>query len=214
MATVINNIDDFLQALRDNPQWRDEVRKEILSRDLIDLPEKFEAFVEKQEIFNQETRENFQAVFRRLDNMDRRFDRMENDNSTLKGQNMEHKKAAYINALCADWQYELDHILDSAELAQMVRNLTDSPPSSNERRSFVMADLVALINREEGPAYIAAEISFTGAIYDCDRARRNAEFITLVTGCAAIPVLVSIRNDDDVQELIDSGQIEWLQAPS
>ena len=45
--TTISNQDDFLQALRDNPQWRDAVRKEILSEELTQLPVKFDAFVEE-----------------------------------------------------------------------------------------------------------------------------------------------------------------------
>ena len=42
--TTINNQDDFLEALRNNPQWRDAVRAQILGEDLMQLPVKFDAF--------------------------------------------------------------------------------------------------------------------------------------------------------------------------
>ena len=46
--TTINNQDDFLEALRNNPQWRDAVRAQILGEDLMQLPVKFDAFMEQQ----------------------------------------------------------------------------------------------------------------------------------------------------------------------
>ena len=50
--TTINNQDDFLEALRNNPQWRDAVRAQILGEDLLQLPIKFDAFVEEQSAQN------------------------------------------------------------------------------------------------------------------------------------------------------------------
>ena len=46
--TTINNQDDFLEALRNNPQWRDAVRAQILGEDLLKLPVKFDAFARDQ----------------------------------------------------------------------------------------------------------------------------------------------------------------------
>ena len=51
--TTINSQEDFLQALRDNPQWRDAVRSQILGEDLMQLPAKFDAFVEEQKTHNE-----------------------------------------------------------------------------------------------------------------------------------------------------------------
>ena len=46
--TTINTLDDFLKALDDNPTWRDAVRARILGEDVLQLPAKFDAFVEEQ----------------------------------------------------------------------------------------------------------------------------------------------------------------------
>ena len=51
--TTINSLDDFLEALRNDPQWQDAVQAQILSEDLLQLPTKFEAFVEEQKAQNQ-----------------------------------------------------------------------------------------------------------------------------------------------------------------
>ena len=68
--TTINNQDDFLKALRNNPQWRDAVRAQILGDDLMELPAKFDAFVEE----HRTTHINIDA---RFDRIDARFDRMD-----------------------------------------------------------------------------------------------------------------------------------------
>ena len=60
---TINNQDDFLQALRDNPQWRDAVRAEILGEELLQLPALVARFV-------QTTEENFRLVNARLERLE------------------------------------------------------------------------------------------------------------------------------------------------
>ena len=82
--TTINTLDDFLQALDDNPTWRDAVRARILGEDVLQLPAKFDAFVGEQRAFNEEMRafvkeqkvvNEEQRAWNR--NATARFDRME-----------------------------------------------------------------------------------------------------------------------------------------
>lgn len=89
--TTINNQDDFLRALRENPEWKDAVRAQILGDELLKLPiqfnefkdrmEKFqvrmEQFVERQEEFNQRQEETNRNVVARLDRVDTRLDRVD-----------------------------------------------------------------------------------------------------------------------------------------
>lgn len=81
MTTDISR-QQFLQALRDHPEWREEIRKEILGEELLRLPVEFRAFVVRQEEFNDEMREfrqealeRFEQIDHRFDNIDRRLDR-------------------------------------------------------------------------------------------------------------------------------------------
>ena len=46
MATI-NTIHDLFQLLRDNPEWADELRRLVLTTELIDLPRKFEEFAQE-----------------------------------------------------------------------------------------------------------------------------------------------------------------------
>ena len=53
--TTINTIEDLLQLLDDNPQWVEALRVRLLSRELIELPEKFAKFSATMEQFVRET---------------------------------------------------------------------------------------------------------------------------------------------------------------
>ena len=55
--TTINSQDDFLRTLAENPQWREAVRVRLLGEDLIQLPAKFEAFVERMDAFIEDQRQ-------------------------------------------------------------------------------------------------------------------------------------------------------------
>lgn len=111
--TSINNMDDFLRALEENPQWKEAVRAHILGEEVLQLPVRFnvfmirtEAFMERTEAFMadqvefnrrvegfMERTESFmaeqsdfnrqQAEFNRQVLV--RFDRMEGDIGNLKG---------------------------------------------------------------------------------------------------------------------------------
>ena len=50
--TTINSKEDFLRALRENPEWKDAVRALILGEELLRLPVRFDAFVDEQRQFN------------------------------------------------------------------------------------------------------------------------------------------------------------------
>ena len=50
--TTINSQEDFLRALSENPEWRAAVRAQILGDEQLQLPAKFDAFVEEQRQFN------------------------------------------------------------------------------------------------------------------------------------------------------------------
>lgn len=49
--TTINSEQDFLRALSENPGWRDAVRAQLLGEDLIQMPAKFDAFIEQMTAF-------------------------------------------------------------------------------------------------------------------------------------------------------------------
>ena len=63
----INTIDDLFQTLDENPRMLEAVRARLLTRELLELPQVFAAFVKT-------TDKRFEAIEKRLDGIDGRLD--------------------------------------------------------------------------------------------------------------------------------------------
>ena len=223
--TTINTLDDFLQALDDNPTWRDAVRARILGEDVLQLPAKFDAFVEEQRAFNekmtsfveeqmafnekmsfvkeQRAINEEQRVWNR--NATARFDRMEGDMSSIKGYYASYKAVQAAPWIASEMGLEHVRTLSMYDLGRMAaRNLP-----ANVARSFRDADLVMEVTDGNETSYVAMEISFTADKRDSDRAIRNAELLTQLTGKPARAAIASVRNDYEVTELVESGTLYW-----
>ena len=206
--TTINTLDDFLQALDDNPTWRDAVRARILGEDVLKLPARFDAFAEEQRAFNEEMRGFVKEQRAWNRNATARFDRMEGDMSTFKDFYVSRQPFTDAPGIAADFGLEFVRLLTSEDLRRMAGNNL----SVNVSRSFRNADMVIEGIDETGPSYIVIEVSYTADARDTDRAIRNAELITRFTGRPAQPVIASIRNDYAVQNLIESGAVHWYEV--
>lgn len=224
--TTINSLDDFLKALDDNPTWREAVRARILGEDVLQLPAKFDAFVEEQRAFNEGTRaaitelraatEEVRAVTVELRafneeqrtwnrNATARFDRMEGDMGSIKGFYANYKAAQEAPWIASDMGLEHVRTLSLDDLGRMAaRNLP-----LNVARSFRNADLVMEVTDGNETSYVAMEISFTADKRDSDRAIRNADLLTQLTGKPARAAIASVRNDYEVTELVESGTLYW-----
>ena len=208
--TTINNQDDFLEALRNNPQWRDAVRSQILGDELLQLPVKFDAFVEEQKAQNEKlgTRlENVENIVQDLNtrttNLEERVGRIEGDTGAIKGDFARTRTVQDARNIAYDMGLELVRTLSSDELRDMAGNTLPRDVG----RSFRNADLVIEAADRTDTRYIAMEVSFTADRRDCDRAIRNAGLITRFTGKAAQAAVASVRNDRDAAEAVESGAL-------
>ena len=203
--TTINSQDDFLEALRNNPQWRDAVRAQILGEDLLQLPVKFDAFVEEQKAQNEKF-DTFVEEHRTTNiNIDARFDRIEGDMGTLKGDFARTRAIQDAQGVASDMGLAFVRTLSATDLSDMSGNALPRDIG----RSFRNADLVIEATDGADTRYIAMEVSFTADRRDCDRATRNAGLITRFTGKPAQPTIASVRNDRDAAEAVESGAVYW-----
>ena len=74
MATI-NSQEDFLRALSENPEWRAAVRAQILGEESLQLPAKFDAFVEQVSSFIEEQK-RFNAEIRGFTEEQKQFNAM------------------------------------------------------------------------------------------------------------------------------------------
>ena len=210
--TTINNQDDFLEALRNNPAWREAVRALILGDELLQLPVRFDAFVQEFEAFAREQNafvrdQNAFVQEQRAQtaNLRERADRAENDMGTIKGDFARTRTVQDARNIAYDMGLEFVRTLSSDELRDMAGNTLPRDVG----RSFRNADLVMEATDGTNISYIAMEVSFTADRRDCDRTIRNAGLITSFTGKPAQAAIASVRNDREATEAVESGAVYW-----
>ena len=222
MSTAMNAVERarFLQALREDPDFRDEVRNLLLGDELLQLPERFAEFaayvhdfIEEQKTFNTGVTEFITDQKQFNEDQKALNRRVERDLGILKGNAARRLLQLHHDTILEIFQLDLVRTLGRDDLSRMVRNSGIATQIEfGQRRSFYAADLVLEGTDAEGIThYVAAEGSFTADRRDTDRAHRNAEFLTKFTGCTAHPMVASVSNDHEVQELVDAGAIGWFQ---
>ena len=144
-------------------------------------------------------------------NMDRRFDRMEQDSLWLKNLSAEYQANNHAYSICVAAGCELSRVLTRAELNAIARNLTGPGITPGDRGSFASADMIIEADSNGELVYVAVEVSYTADQRDQRRAARNAGYLSDVTGRRAIPALAGIRYDQELQAAIDRGEIIWFE---
>ena len=217
--TIVNTSEDLLNLLREDAYFYEQVRRLILTDELINLPARFTAFVARMDDFiaNQEqfnaNQEQFNANQEQFnERIEARFDRMEGDLSYFKNRFSESQVGKEADAIAMAMGLALKRVVGSSELVQMCRRANAGALRRGDLVSFVRADLVLEVSDEEDRhQFIAVEVSYTADRRDTDRARRNADYITRFTGQPALAVVASVRNDQAAQTLIDEGVVSWYQ---
>ena len=221
--TTINSQEDFLRALAENPEWRAAVRAQILGEELMQLPARFDAFVEqmttfvarmdsfvaKMDAFVAEQKEINAHLSGRIDSLDRNVSRLTDDSGWLKG--FVTREAAIRDAAVIALEMGLEYVrtVPTVEMFRMALKASQEEPLSNELRGFRRADVVIEATDGAVSHYIAVEASFIGGAYDVIRALRNAEMLTEYTGWPSKAAIVSVRNHDAIERQIASGAVFW-----
>ena len=196
--TTINTIEDLARILRDQPTWAEALRALLLTQELLDLPGRFDRFVEAQREFNQAQQETNRLTDQRLNAIEGRLDRVEGQLGNLQGGQYERTvrtKAlarsrftlGFTGSYVALNQDGLtDPRLNSA-IEQAIRN---GLVSQDGCADLFEADLIisALDNR-----HAVVEVSLTADRDDIDRAKTRAGILAAITEGAVTPVVITSR---------------------
>ena len=198
MATPIESFEDILHAMERNPTLREALRRHILTEELLHVPVQLEHFITEQRGFNE-------GLAGRTSHILTRMDRMESDSGTLKGHWARNTAVSDARGFAQDMGMEFVRTLTADDLMEMAWTHLDRDTG----RSFRRADLVIEATRDGTREYIALEVSYTADQRDSNRAIRNAEILTRLTGSPATAGVASVRNTHDVEQLVQSGELLW-----
>ena len=199
--TTISTTTDLLRLLREDPDFRDQVRSLLLTQELIELPERFarfEAYVEQR----------FESL---VDGMDRQFaevrgeiSEMRGDLGRLKGAEYERRVgrsfASYASIAFRERNgrsLRQNRLLYSSILGreggfeELVADAVDNGLISDEERAqLAQADAVMSGQDESATVYFVGEISLTVNNHDIDRAITRAAILSQATGADAWPMVI------------------------
>lgn len=230
---TINTIEDLIQILDEHPHWLEALRARLLTRELIELPEKFAAFVEttnhRLDVLETDVKElkadvkdlkadvetlktDVKDLKTDVKGLKSDFKGMRDDMGILKGAHARNVAIEDAASIARTMGLRHTRTLSRNELWDLTdaADTTDIPP--NALRSFRHADLVMeATDRAGAPCYIAVEIPFTANGRDTLRAVRNAEFLTRFTGAPAHAAIAGLHRDARIQPSIEAGAVFWYQ---
>ena len=201
----IDTLQDLVHALDEHPEWVEELRVRLLTRELLELPQKLADFIAA-------TEKRFAAVEARLDQIEDGQTRIRNDLGLLKGGHARNVAERQAGLIVEDLGLEYVRTLAFDDIRSIVRAHDTSDLETNDLRSFRRADLILEATDPQGAScYVAVEISFTVNGRDTRRAVRNAGYLNRFTGQRAFAVVAGVHVDDRIRDRIDAGEVSWYQ---
>ena len=205
--TTINTIEDLARILREQPTWAEAMRALLLTQELLDLPARFDRFVEIQQETNQLTARRLNAIEERLGNVEGGLENLNGRMGNLEGRMGNIEGSQYergirnraINRTRTVLGLERPRVVmhqegmvDPQLNSAVERALQDGRVPRGGCDGLLEADLV-ISARDNRHAVI--EVSITADADDITRARERAGVMALVTGGTVTPVVITSRLD-------------------
>jgi hypothetical protein len=171
----------FLSSLRSDEDFREEVRRELLTSELLGLPQRFAAFVDEVHAF-------VDATNRRLASIEERVGRLEDDVGELRGEALELK----VRQNPGYYLYKFARRVKALSLEDILDDPAVPALSDEEQDILARTDLLARgVSRDGGaPVLLLVEATWRPHTGDVERqvARRD---VLVGKGVVAQAVIVS-----------------------
>lgn len=236
MAFTVRDFHDLVELLEEQPTWRAELRRLILTDEVLGLPQALRELA-------QSVRELAESQRRYEERSDTRFTRIETDIHEIKGdvsqlkgdvsqlkgdvarlddrlgeldgRTLEQQVRERLTAYLSRVALRLRPIAD-ADFAELLEAAVDEGRiSEEEMEEAKLIDAVARgRRRSDGETiYLALEISVAVNSRDVERALRRATIITAATGVFTLPVVVGKTIRSEVRQEAESQGASWVVLP-
>jgi len=199
---------DIIRALKEHPEWLEELRKIILTIELIELPRKFEELLEN------------------VKKLDKKVDRIEQDMAVLKQDvAMLKQDVAYLKeefgrfkgreferTIREKYYAYFGRILRKSKLVNFeeILPLLESAEDKNlitEEQKLSVLQLDLLVSGELKPTkkrvFLAVEVSYSLHEEDIERLVERANILAHLLKKEVIPVLVSVEVKREIEKKIE-----------
>jgi hypothetical protein len=198
MAFTVQDFHDLIGILEQHPEWRTEIRRLVLTEELLSLPQIVHDLAEAQQRTEQRVGELAEAQRR----TEQRIGRLQDDMGDLKGIMLEgryyRRASSYFSRLVRRSQ-----VISSNELAALLAQAVARGVLSEEGADEIgWADVVVRGQRREDGTdlYLVVEVSWEVGTSDVERVVRRAALLAQ-TGIQTLPVVAGDHIIDEAAEL-------------
>lgn len=216
MPFTADEFHDLVRLVEAHPEWRAELRRLVLTDELLALPEQVGVLtraVTALAVSQQRLEEQMTALTIQTTSLARSVQTLMDDVGELKGKSLEAdyrtKGPAYFGRLI-----RRPHVLTSDELVALVEDAREQGVLSDaEMQELYDADLVVRGRRaaDGTEVYLVVKVSWGVGPYDVERAARRAGLLTRL-GVATMPVVAGARLTAEAARLAQQHQVWQITA--
>jgi cell division protein FtsB len=205
MAFTVQDLHDLVALVTQHPEWRAELRRLVLTEELLALPQIVHDLAEAQRRTEQQIAQLTQQVAQLVEaqrRTERQIVRLQDDVGGLKGMALEQRYRAqafaYLSRLV-----RRTHVLTEDELVALLEEaVARGVLSEDGMDEIARADVVVRGQRRDGSGevYLVVEVSWGVGPGDVERAVRRAALLGQ-TGLQTMPVVAGERITDEAAEL-------------
>jgi cell division protein FtsB len=222
---------DILRALKSHPDWLEELRKIILTTELLELPKKFDELLKRVEkiesdveILKQDVavlKQDVAVLKQDVAVLKQDVEILKKDMAYLKGEfgrfkgkdferTIKDKHYAYFGKLLRKTKLvqfeEILQIIDDAEEKGLIKE--------EQRDSLLNLDIIVKgqIKSTQKPVVLAVEISYSLYEDDIERAIERAQILAQILHEEVIPTVVTAEVREDVEKLADNKGIFLIKV--
>ena len=220
MATI-NTIQDLIRLLRENEEWRNAVRRELLTEELLELPQRFAEYVAANDKWRGGMDEWRGDVDKWRGDVDQKLDSLQISVDSLRGTALETKMYTKLAPLVAR-EFDVkrvrrilspgtDYLAIAGYRSEFMGKVEDAAEdgviSEDDETRIQVTDLIMRSLRKSDGSVLWFAIEASGVINDDDitRAKRSADIITKVYDQDAEPLVYGYRIHDRQRKL--SGEL-------
>jgi hypothetical protein len=192
----------LIDALRSDEALRHELRSVLLTQELLELPERFAAFVTEVRGFVAATEARFERIEADMAVLKTDVAVLKTDVARLKGSDYEQqarvKGAAYLGTA----GFRRARLLATEDLAELCEDALDADRITPEEvRDVLAADVVFSARWDGEVVHVVGEVAGRVHVDDVERAERRAGTLSKATGVRAMPMVLGASVDDPAELL-------------
>lgn len=224
-SNTINTIEDLARILREQPTWAEALRSLVLSEDLLDLPARFDRFVQEmgelretlqefigeQREINRELREANRLAQNRLNHGEGRLGNLEGHEYERRCRNRALARTVTEMGFYAPYLALHQGGHADPRLMGAVARAANSGVVPYQR-SGDLFDTDVIISTEDN-FHAVFEISLTADNDDIHRARARAEILAEVTGGEVTPAVMTANLSEPQQHHADAENVTVFVVP-